>query len=132
MTDTTIEKLVENPDLVIELAMKLKEEKRKREEAQKKVEMLTHTNKLYTTTEIAKELGFKSAIALNKELERRKIQFKVNNTWVLSAKYANLGYESIKQEVLDNGKIIYHRKWTGEGRDFIINLFKGGKDDSNS
>lgn len=91
-----------------------------------KIEVLTHVNKLYTSTEIAKELGLKSATELNKLLSDKKIQYKVNNTWVLTAKYSNIGYESIKQTVLDNGKVIYDRKFTQIGRDFILNLFKGG------
>lgn len=89
-----------------------------------KVDRLVHSNKLYTATEIAKELGFKSAIELNKELEARKIQYKMNGTWVLSARYSEAGYTSIKQNELENGAIIYDRKWTGLGRDFLINLFK--------
>lgn len=88
-----------------------------------KVDRLVHSNKLYTATEIAKELGFKSAIELNKELEARKIQYKMNGTWVLSARYSEAGYTSIKQNELENGAIIYDRKWTGLGRDFLINLF---------
>lgn len=91
-----------------------------------KIEILTHINKLYTSTEIAKELGMTSAKVLNQILAEKKIQYKVNNTWVLTAKYSNLGYESIKQNVLDNGKVIYDRKFTQEGRDFIVNLL-GGK-----
>jgi hypothetical protein len=31
---------------------------------------------------------------------------------------------SIKQQQLDNGKVIYDRKWSGTGRDFILDLFK--------
>lgn len=88
-----------------------------------KVDRLVHSNKLYTATEIAKELGFKSATALNKELEARKIQYKMNGTWVLSARYLEAGYTSIKQNELENGTIIYDRKWTGLGRDFLIDLF---------
>ena len=88
-----------------------------------KVDRLVHSNKLYTATEIAKELGFKSATALNKELEARKIQYKMNGTWVLSARYSEAGYTSIKQNELENGTIIYDRKWTGLGRDFLIDLF---------
>lgn len=88
-----------------------------------KVDRLVHYNKLYTATEIAKELGFKSATALNKELEARKIQYKMNGTWVLSARYSEAGYTSIKQNELENGTIIYDRKWTGLGRDFLIDLF---------
>lgn len=90
-----------------------------------KIAVLTHVNKLYTSTEIAKELGMTSAKALNQILAEKKIQYKVNNTWVLTAKYSNLGYESIKQNVLDNGKVVYDRKFTQEGRDFIIDLLGG-------
>ena len=89
----------------------------------KKLKLLTHVNKLYTSTEIAKELGYKSATQFNEVLKNMSVQYKVNNTWVLSAKYSNLGYESIKQNVLDNGKVVYDRKFTQEGRDFIIDLF---------
>ena len=80
-----------------------------------------HVNKNYTATEIAKELGLRSAIQLNKILEKLHIQFKVNDTWVMCSDYSQLGYEEIKQEVLDSGRVIYHRRITQLGREFIIN-----------
>ena len=92
-------------------------------ERKETIDMLVHENKLYTATEIAKELGFKSAVLLNNKLEDMKIQYKVNGSWVLYSNYSNLGYISLKQNVLDNGKIVYDRKWTGEGRKFLLNLF---------
>lgn len=92
--------------------------------AENRVAILTHTNKTYTTTEIAKELNMNSAIELNKLLSEKRIQFKQNGTWVLYSKYSNMALVDIKQEVLDSGKIIYHTRWTGIGRDFIINLLK--------
>ena len=49
----------------------------------------------------------------------------MNNTWVFYSDYSNLGYEDIKQEVLDNGHVIYHRKITQMGREFILGLFQG-------
>jgi len=85
--------------------------------------MLMHTNKLYTATEIAKELGFTSANFLNKKLEDLKIQRKVNNCWVLNARYVDMGYTSTKQQILDNGKAVYDRKFTQKGREFILKLF---------
>lgn len=88
-----------------------------------RVNNLVHSKKLYTTTEIAKELGFKSANALNNILEEDKVQYKVNGTWVLCSKYSDKEYVSIKQTELDNGKIIYDRKWTGIGRDFLIRKY---------
>ena len=89
---------------------------------QHKNEMLMHFNKLYTTTEIAKELGIKSAAKLNKVLNDKGIQFKQNGTWVLYSDYSECGYVSIKQTVLENGHIIYDRKWTQEGRKFLLDL----------
>jgi anti-repressor protein len=86
------------------------------EESEKLNNMLLHTNKLYTITEIAKECGLNSATQLNNILADKKIQFKQNNTWLPYSKYSDLGYFSIKQEVLDNGVIIYNRKITNAGR----------------
>ena len=86
------------------------------------VKMLVHTNKLYTATELAKEIGLNSANELNKVLHQMGIQFNQSGTWVMYSRYSGLGYESIKQEVLDSGKIVYHRKFTGAGRKFILGL----------
>lgn len=117
------DELLDNPDLLIAAATKLKEERAARLEAEKQRDKLVHQNKLYTTSEIAKELVLSSATKLNNLLSEKKIQYKQNKTWLLYSKYSELGLVSIKQDVLDNGKIIYDRKWTGKGRDFILNLF---------
>ena len=121
MTDNILEQAISNPDFMIGLLQNLKEEKEKRKLAEERNQKLIHNNKTYTATEIAKELGFKSATALNKDLEEKKIQYKVNGTWVLCARYSELGYVDIKQTELENGNIIYNRRWTGEGRDWLIN-----------
>ncbi len=118
------DELLDNPDLLIAVVTKLKEEKAARIEAERQRDKLVHQNKLYTTSEIAKELGLSSATKLNNLLADKKIQYKQNRTWLLYYKYSESGYVSIKQDVLDNGHIIYDRKWTGKGRDFILNLFK--------
>lgn len=122
-TDNVIDKILNNPDFGIELLTKLKEERTARVEAEKKNAILMHVNKTYTMTEIAKELGMKSAIQLNKLLAEKKIQYQVNGTWVFYSQYSDLGYEEIKQEILDSGKVIYHRRITQMGREFILNLF---------
>lgn len=93
-------------------------------EAKDNVKRLIHDVKTYTSGEIAKELGMRSAIELNKALEKMGVQFKQNGTWLLYAKYADLDYTSTKQIVLDNGHITYDRRWTGRGRDFIVSLFR--------
>lgn len=92
-------------------------------EKENRINRLIHNKKLYTTTEISKELGLKSPQDLNQELYNNDIQYKVNKTWVLKARYSEKGYVSIKQIELDSGQIIYDRKWTGLGRDFILDLF---------
>ena len=123
-TDNIIENILNNPDFGIELLTKLKNEREARIEAERRNAILTHVNKTYTITEIAKELNMKSASQLNKILADKKIQYQVNGTWVFYSQYSNLGYEEIKQEILDNGKVIYYRRITQLGREFILNLFQ--------
>lgn len=118
------DELINNPDLLIAAATKIKEEREARLEAEKQRDRLIHQTKLYTTSEIAKELGLKSATKLNSLLAEKKIQYKQNKTWLLYSKYADCDYVSIKQTILENDHIVYDRKWTGKGRDFILNLFK--------
>lgn len=121
-TDNVIDNILNNPDFGIELLTKLKEERTARVEAERRNAILTHVNKTYTMTEIAKELNMKSATQLNKLLAEKKIQYHVNGTWVMYSKYSDLGYEEIKQEVLDSGRVIYHRRITQMGRAFILEL----------
>lgn len=123
-TDNVIDNILNNPDFGIELLTRLKEERAARVKAEQRNAILMHVNKTYTMTEIAKELGLRSAIELNKMLSEMHIQYKVNNTWVMYSDYSDLGYEEIKQEVLDNGTVVYHRRITQAGREFIINLIQ--------
>lgn len=95
-TDNVIDEILNNPDFGIELLTKLKKERQARVEAERKNAILTHVNKTYTMTEIAKELNLNSAIQLNKLLADRKIQYNVNGTWVLYSPYSSMGYEEIK------------------------------------
>ena len=123
-TDNVIDNILNNPDFGIHLLTKLKEERAARVEAERKNAILMHVNKTYTITEIAKELGLKSAMQLNRILAEKKIQYQVNGTWLMYSNYSNCGYEEIKQEVLDSGKVIYHRRITQMGREFILGLFE--------
>ena len=61
---------------------------------------------------------------LNRILADKKIQYQVNGTWLMYSNYSDCGYEEIKQEVLDSGKVIYHRRITQMGREFILGLFE--------
>lgn len=111
------------PQTYLEALKELVKVEEEKQQLEHRVNSLVHSKKLYTTTEIAKELGFKSAISFNKKLEEDKIQYKCNNTWVLCSKYADKDYTSIKQTELDNGTVIFDRKWTGLGRDFLLGKY---------
>nr|DAX05936.1 MAG TPA: repressor domain protein [Bacteriophage sp.] len=126
-TDSVIDNILNNPDFGIEVLTKLKEERTDRIKAEQRNAILTHVNKTYTMTEIAKELGLRSANELNRWLSDMHIQYKVNGTWVMYSDYSDRGYEDIKQEVLDNGKVVYHRKITQIGREFILNMYRENK-----
>ena len=121
-TDNVIDNILNNPDFGIELLTKLKEERQARIKAEQTNAILMHVNKTYTATEIAKEIGLRSANELNKWLEKKGIQYWINGTWLPKADYSNCGYFEIKQEVLDSGKVIYHRRITQLGREFILSL----------
>lgn len=123
-TDQVIDNILNNPNFGIELLTRLKEERAARAEAERKNAILMHVNKTYTVTEIAKELGLRSATQLNRILAEKKIQYQVNGTWVIYSRYSDQGYEEIKQEVLDSGRVIYHRRITQMGREFILSLFQ--------
>lgn len=96
-------------------------------EAERKNAVLMHVNKTYTAGEIAKELGLRSAQELNQALSDKNIQYKQNGTWLPVAEYSTCGYFEIKQQELESGKVIYDRRITQIGRDFIVNLFKDGE-----
>lgn len=123
-TDSTLDNMLNNPDFMIDVLQRLKIESDARKKAEGTVAILTHVNKTYTTTEIAKECGLRSAIQLNRILCDRKIQFRQNGTWILYSKFSDKGYVDIKQEVLDSGRVVYHRKFTQIGREFILNLME--------
>lgn len=133
MTDTMLDKVVGDPDFLISILKELKKEKALKAQAQKekqiaedKRDLLIHQKKLYTSTELAKELGLNSAKKLNDILHQKGIQYKVNGTWVLYSDYSDLGYTSIKQKEFPK-RVVYDRKWTGKGRAFILDLLEKEK-----
>lgn len=118
------EELLNNPEMLVQVASRLQEERNARLKAEEQRNLLIHQDKLFTTTEIAKEINFTSALKLNLLLEQMQIQYKCNDSWVPTAKYAPLGYTSLKQSILENGEVVYNRMWTAKGREFLLNLLK--------
>lgn len=121
--DAIITRIMTDYGFVADIVTTLHTLAEKAQEAERKVAILSHVNKTYTATEMAKELGFQSAIVFNKFLAGEKVQFKVNGTWELYADYSGLGLVEIKQEVLDNGRVIYHRRWTQLGREWLLERY---------
>lgn len=144
MTPDTIEKLINNPDLVIELATALKEEREKSKTLEKEVVIKNHQimelkpkasyydlvlncKDLISTTVIAKDYGW-TAKDLNKYLSKAKIQFKQGGVWLLYQKYAKKGYTSTRtynysdKDGTEHMKV--HTYWTQKGRLFIYHLLK--------
>lgn len=98
-----------------------------REKAEATSRRLLHDSGTFTTTEIAKELGMSSAIALNEKLKDGGFIYKdPRGRWLLTANYSELGYQNLKQKEA-NGIIIYYAEWTNKGRDWLLQIFGGTK-----
>lgn len=97
--------------------------------------VLTSPN-VFTTSQIAKSLGIKSAVKLNQILKDLKIQYKQQGQWLLCSKYAEEGYTkdiTFFQSVMEKGKgedagavsrTRHSTKWTEKGKEFIYNQLK--------
>lgn len=91
--------------------------------AEIRVNRLIHDSKTFTTGEIAKEIGMKSAQELNQALLAKGISYKDSRgVWLLHSQYSGKDFQRIK-EGERNGKVIYYSEWTGIGRDWILGLF---------
>lgn len=144
MTDVTIDKLVENPDLIIELCNKLKAEKQKVQElteentVQKQqlaeyepkatyYDLVLQATDVIPITVIAKDYEM-TAHEMNMLLHKAKIQYRVGRTWVLYERYQNDGYTKTKththEDSYGNSHITVHTYWTQKGRLFVYETLK--------
>lgn len=147
LTEKTIERALNEPDFLIELATNLKKEKQAREfaegrnevqkdiiEGQEKtirvlevrqsfVDYIMSTPSCVCITQIAKEYGL-SAVKLNKFLHEKKIQYCVNGQWLLYADYQDKGYMKGVHVRLENNTSREHSQWTQKGRLFLYEYLK--------
>ncbi|MBE5087566.1 phage antirepressor KilAC domain-containing protein [Bacillus thuringiensis] len=142
MTPKTINALLQDPDLIIGLASQLKQEQQARQVAEQKNLMLTQqiaenaskityldqilqSQDTVTVSQIAADYGL-SAMRLNKILNDEKVQYKVNNQWLLYSKHQNKGYTKSKtvDVVHTDGSrsVKMNTRWTQKGRLFIHEL----------
>lgn len=128
------DELLDNPDLLIAAATKLKEERTLRLVAEQRVnelqpkadyyDSILKNKSLVTITVIAKNYGM-SGQAMNELLHKLGIQYKQSRTWLLYSKYQDKGYthtELLPVQGSDNLKP--STKWTQKGHLFIYNLLK--------
>ena len=129
MTDEVLEQALVNPDTIIKIVEKLKEEKEAKEIAEKRAEQLQpdadycknvlRNPTLISSTEIAKRYGW-GAVTLHKKLHELGVMYKQGKQWILYAKYSRLGYADRARYEKGPGIL----KWTPRGERFIYNLLK--------
>lgn len=137
MTDATLERALGEPDFLISLATKLKEEREARKALEADVEKLQPKASYYdlvlqcpgllSMTEIAKDYG-KSAKAMNKLLHGLEVQYQQGGVWFLYAKYQDKGYTQTKTQNFNKPDgsqgLRTHMYWTQKGRRFLYDLLK--------
>ncbi|MGJ1516490.1 phage antirepressor KilAC domain-containing protein [Sphingobacterium siyangense] len=143
-TPSAMEDMLSNPDLIIEMATKLKDLRSQVAErdnallqskeiiakAMPKVaycEEVLQSKTNITTNTIAQELGI-TAIKLNQILKEKGVQYKQGGKWLLVSKFRNKGYTESHTHTYtkSNGEkgTDIQTRWTELGRAFIHHLFK--------
>ncbi|MFS7425165.1 phage antirepressor [Carnobacterium maltaromaticum] len=131
------DELLDNPDLLIEVATKLKEERTLRLVAEQRVaeyepkisylDSILESTDTVTITQIAADYGL-SAVAMNKRLNELKIQHKVGGQWILYTKHQREGYTKSHTTRVPKAdgkeKVVMNTKWTQKGRLFIYESLK--------
>lgn len=128
------EELLDNPDLLIEVASRLKEERTKRLIAEQQVKELKPKADYYDTilanpsllpiSVIAKNYGM-SANKMNQLLHELGVQYKQGNVWLLYADYQNEGYTHTEMKLWEgSSQMKPNTKWTQKGHIFIYQFLK--------
>lgn len=79
----------------------------------------------YSATEIAKDLGLKSAQKLNKWLQDIGFHYKQGKKWLPYAKYSDQGLVDLKLEDTKHGFKVKTEKFTNKGKMWILEKWKG-------
>ncbi|HFL0892170.1 phage antirepressor [Enterococcus faecium] len=131
------DELLNNPDLLIEVATKLKEERTQRLIAEQRVnelqpkadyyDRILNNKGLVTVSTIAKNYGM-SAVSFNKLLHELGIQFNQSGTWLLYSKFQDKGYTHIEpfdyEDKNGNRQVKTRMKWTQKGHIFLYETLK--------
>ncbi|EJR1552629.1 TPA: phage antirepressor KilAC domain-containing protein [Enterococcus faecalis] len=127
------DELLDNPDLLLDVVTKYKEERTLRLMAEQRVnelqpkatyyDLVIQNKTLLSVTKIAKDYGI-SARKLNSLLHEFGIQFKQGDMWFLYQNYADKGYTQSFTHVIDDENSRMSTKWTQKGRLFIYEIMK--------
>lgn len=144
LTPATLEAALDDPDYLLQLTLRYKEEREKRKALERTVSVQTQQiaemapkasyydeilrcKNAITITVIAKDYGM-SACAMNRKLNELGIQYKQSGIWLLYQKYADQGYTKTETHryVDGNGQeqASVHTKWTQKGRLFLYGELK--------
>lgn len=140
-----IDDVLDNPDMLINALVKLKEERAKTKTLEQTVAVQTQQitelqpkasyydkvlecKDLVPISVIAKDYGW-SANRMNQVLREKGVQYKQGGKiWLLYQKYAEMGLTSTKTYYYDDanghGHVVPHTHWTQKGRLFIYDLLK--------
>ena len=98
---------------------------KQRDKAEDEVKTLVHDDEnTYTATDIAKDLGFRSAIAFNQWLKDIGFQYKQGKHWIVKAKYAEEGLVNIKLKDTGNGFNVKTMQFTNKGKLWITEKYR--------
>ena len=137
-TPVTIENMIADPDFAISLLNTLKEERIARQQAEEAkaiaekerdvysdmIDDVMQDDHTYTATEIAKDLGLRSANALNKWLVDIGFFYKSGKYYIPYSKYSQKGFTSHKLYDTGHGFNVKTIKFTNAGKIWIVEKWK--------
>ncbi len=137
MTPQKIEEVLLNPDTIIQLATKLKEEQALVQKQRQIIgelkpkadytDLILKNKGLVTITQIAKDYGM-SGQKMNQLLHELKVQYKQSGQWLLYKEHQAKGYthsETVEITRKDGTPDVkMNTKWTQKGRLFLYELLK--------
>jgi anti-repressor protein len=133
MTEDVLQNAISNPDFMIGLLEKLKEDTEKIKHLERRVEAdqpkvsyhdtILVSDNAVNVEQIAADYGL-SAQKLNLILKEELVQRKVGGQWVLYQQYRNKGLTKSKTIPIGENRSKIHTQWTQKGRLFIHDLLE--------
>jgi prophage antirepressor-like protein len=143
LTPETIKKVIHDPDVIIDLAMRLKAETEKRESLELKdaqnqqviqeikpkatyYDLILQNKGTVPIKQISADYGM-TAQEMNRTLHDLGVQYKIRNTWILYKEYSDKGYTQSRTHLFNKDVNTMHTYWTQKGRLFIYDILKNKK-----